>query len=116
MPGIGAMLLSADSGQSLGKSKLIRAELQRGATFDSLRYCRELAHFPPAAGRQGRPVLLSRQVTISGEVRAIEVDRLILLAGTVVRIPLGLPVPRIPPAIPRALGCESSTARGTVFP
>jgi len=34
---------------------------------------------------------------MAGEVRAIEADRLILLAGTVVRIPLGLHVPRIPP-------------------
>ena len=34
-------------------------------------------------------------VTIAGEVRALEADRLVLLAGTVVRIPLGLDVPRI---------------------
>jgi len=59
---------------------LIRAQLQRGehslTRNDPLRYCRELAHFPPAAGRPGRPVLLSKQVTIAGEVRAIEADRI----------------------------------------
>src|SRR6266478_9911302 len=94
------MLLSADSRQSPRESKLTRARLPRGTTpLD----CRKLAHFPPAAGRPGRPVLLSRQVTMAGEVRAIEADRLILLAGTIVRIPLDLHVPRIPPAFPRAL-------------
>ncbi len=34
-------------------------------------------------------------VTIAGEIRAIETDRLVLRAGTVVRIPPGLDVPRI---------------------
>src|SRR5258705_7296198 len=97
------MLLSADSGQSPRESKLIRAQLQRGAPFDSLRYCRELAHFRPAAGRPGRPALLSEQVMTAGEVCAIEADRLILPAGTVIRIPLEVHVPRIPPAFPRPL-------------
>jgi len=34
-------------------------------------------------------------VTIAGEVRAIEADRLILRAGTVVRIPPGLDLPQM---------------------
>ena len=99
------MLLSADSRQSPRSLSLSALNCKEAPTprNDPLRYCRELAHFPPAAGRPGRPVLLSRQVTIVGEVRAIEADRLILLAGTVVRIPLGLHIPRIPPAVPRVL-------------
>src|SRR5258707_9204385 len=100
------MLLSADSRQSPRESKLIRAQLQRGATppalYDPLRYCRELAHFPPAAGRPGRPVLLSRQVTMAGQGRASEGARLILLPGTVVRHPLDLHPPPIPPPFPPA--------------
>jgi len=40
-------------------------------------------------------VVLSMHVTIAGQVRAIEGDRLVLLAGTVVRIPPELDVPRL---------------------
>lgn len=45
--------------------------------------------------RQKRTAVLSMHVTIAGQVRAIEADRLILLAGTVVRIPPELDVPRL---------------------
>ena len=45
--------------------------------------------------RQGRTVVLRMHVTIAGQVRAIEGDRLVLLAGTVVRIPPELDVPRL---------------------
>ena len=45
--------------------------------------------------RQGRMVVLSMHVTIAGQVRAIEGDRLVLLAGTIVRIPPELDVPRL---------------------
>ena len=44
---------------------------------------------------QKRTAVLGMHVTIAGQVRAIEADRLILLAGTVVRIPPELAVPRL---------------------
>jgi hypothetical protein len=47
------------------------------------------------SARQGPTVVLSMHVTIAGQVRAVEADRLILLAGTVVRIPPELDVPRL---------------------
>ena len=40
-------------------------------------------------------ILQSMHVTIAGQVRAVQADRLILLAGTVVRIPPELDVPRL---------------------
>ena len=60
------------------------------------------AVFPPGRRVRLRPVatsarqgVLSMHVTIAGQVRAIKADRLILLAGTVVRIPPELDVPRL---------------------
>jgi hypothetical protein len=75
-----------------GRPGVTRDLVREPEAFADQRNCRELAHVPPAADRPGRPVLSSKQVTIAGEVRAIEADRLILLTRTVLHIPLGLHV------------------------